>query len=313
MAIFQDKRELNSQERYVGMDKVKGWKKTALAVAGYKDDGTRNTWGHIFGALDPISDATVGRFAANQLTKGTDTGEVIKDTNDDYYKQKYDQFKFSGEVFKLVYGMGGGGNMGGDMSAVMGGDMSSMTGSGTPDMATTGIGDGISQGSTATAGGTEGISTGEINSDAAEEGLDSQAKKIGEGLTDSDLSDLFLSEDKEDEELEEYDWLKTDDNGNEYFLDNNGKRIYSEDLIEAEKAQRGASNQDEVDKQQKQKKEQERAKQVADIGGKIPLIGGVVESGANLYASSKNYLNEEEKESEKYKYKTAGDPGFNLL
>jgi len=284
MAIFQDTRELSKQDRYVGMNKVKGFKKTAMAALGYKDTGERNAWGQAMSVLNPLGDMTYGRLGANVLSKGTDTNEVIKDTNSEYYKQKYDQFKFAGEVAKTVmtFGKGGGGE-GNMLKSVMGGD-------GASNLAASGIGEGMA---------------GEIGADAVEEGLNNQADSIIDNKTDFELIDSL---DDDEEELDDLsDWLKTDESGNEYYVSEDGKRVYSSDLIEAEKQKRGTTNQEKVNN------EMSRAKKVANFGKDIPVIGGIVSSGANLYASSRNFANEEDREIEKYKYKTAKDPGFNLL
>ena len=114
MAIFEDNTELSRQERYIGMDKVKGLKKGALAVMGYKDTGERNAFGRtgipgtLFNGFD--------RLAAKGLTKGTDANKVLKKTDDEYISTALSKGKFLYESGKLAAtliagGAGGGGEV----------------------------------------------------------------------------------------------------------------------------------------------------------------------------------------------------------
>jgi hypothetical protein len=111
MAIFEDNRELARQERFVGMDKVDGWKKTALAVMGYKDTGEKNWWGKT-GLPGGLS-----RGISKSLAKGTDTAEVFKETDDEYAAAQMAKAKFGFEAAKAVVGLGGigGGSNAGNM------------------------------------------------------------------------------------------------------------------------------------------------------------------------------------------------------
>tara|TARA_R100000742_G_C4279640_1_gene104909 strand:+ start:3950 stop:4750 length:801 start_codon:yes stop_codon:yes gene_type:complete len=111
MAIFEDNRELARQERFVGMDKVDGWKKTALAVMGYKDTGEKNWWGKT-GLPGGLS-----RGISKSLAKGTDTAEVFKETDDEYAAAQMAKAKFGFETAKAVVGLGGigGGSNAGNM------------------------------------------------------------------------------------------------------------------------------------------------------------------------------------------------------
>ena len=55
MAIFQDTRDLDRQERYVGMNK--SGNKIGLALMGYKDTGERNKFGQIMSVINPLAPA----------------------------------------------------------------------------------------------------------------------------------------------------------------------------------------------------------------------------------------------------------------
>lgn len=103
MALFQDTRELSRQAQHVGMDKVTGFRKTAMSALGYKDDGTFK------GGYETIG----GRLLAGQLSKGSDAKEVLKETRDEFWAKKGSQAKFAFETAKLATTMGVGGGAGG--------------------------------------------------------------------------------------------------------------------------------------------------------------------------------------------------------
>ena len=70
MALFTDTAELNRQERHRNFRKTTGNKKVALSMLGYKDDGTKNTFGNIIGS------GIGGHLLAKSIATG-DTKDVI--------------------------------------------------------------------------------------------------------------------------------------------------------------------------------------------------------------------------------------------
>ncbi len=81
MAIFTDTRELNRQASTDHLDRVKGLDKTALAVLGYKDDGTRNAWGKINPMIGGIGTNKLAQTVIGKNSEtGTDTLAALKGT-----------------------------------------------------------------------------------------------------------------------------------------------------------------------------------------------------------------------------------------
>ena len=77
MAIFEDTRELKTQKKVRQFDKQTGWKKNVMAVAGYSDDGTKNTWGKI-NPLNYAAPALTGSIA-DAASGGSDAKKVISE------------------------------------------------------------------------------------------------------------------------------------------------------------------------------------------------------------------------------------------
>lgn len=137
MAYFQDKSELSRQKRYVGMDKAKGLKKMGLSVMGYKDDGSRNSWGKAggIGLITGTIGATFGgkagfmvgkqigdissRVAATQFAKGSDVSEVMRETQDEYASKKLAESKFMYDAYSPLSGAMSGGGGGVDLAGMV--------------------------------------------------------------------------------------------------------------------------------------------------------------------------------------------------
>lgn len=117
MAIFTDSRELSRQARNREFDRIKGWRKGAMAILGYKDDGSLNTWGKITGVTGT---RIPQRIIANQLAKGSDAKEVLKSTNDEFIANELARGKFAFDVAKTAITLGAGGGAGGASSAASG-------------------------------------------------------------------------------------------------------------------------------------------------------------------------------------------------
>lgn len=127
MAIFRYNEELDAKGSRVAPNKVKGWKKTALAIMGYKDTGERNQWGKISSIL-PNPVGTVAKHQiAKGLAKGTDTGKVLKETQDENLAMGMSQLKTGIEAGKLL--MGGGLGLGGGVGIASAGALGTGTGS----------------------------------------------------------------------------------------------------------------------------------------------------------------------------------------
>jgi len=274
MAIFQDNRELSKQERFIGMDKVKGFKKGALAVMGYKDTGERNAWGRT-GIPGMMGMATVGgsRQLAKGLAKGTDANKVMKKTDDEWLSAGVAKGKFMYESGKLAATLIAGG---------AGGDMVGKTTK--PNLATTEIGEAATTVST----------TSEVGSDIA-------TSTAGENLMkEVDGQNLQTAKDNSISAAEEIIGTKTDGEllagMDEGAISKEGKKLTLEEIEAAKKL-----------------KKEEQFKKATNMLDKVPLIGGVASSGLELIAAQKNYTQEAKKEAQVFKEMTAKDSRFNLL
>jgi len=303
MAIFEDNRELSRQERYIGMSKVKGFKKGALAVMGYKDTGERNAWGRT-GIAGTLGMATAGgsRLLAKSLAKGTDANKVMKKTDDEWLSTGMAKGKFMYESAKLtakLMGMAAGGGVGGGVGDVGGGDIGSMG----SDLATAGVGDvgggidtvgGDLGGDIISSGGSSLVSeASDISTSTAGEQLSKQVSGMGTQIAkDESISEAErITGNKTDSEL-----LQGMD---EEAVSEDGEELTEEELTEEEK--------------RKEKEKKEKREKRNKMLSKVPLVGGVASSGLELIAAQKNYTQEAKKEAQVFKEMTAKDSQFNLL
>lgn len=217
MAIFEDTRELSRQQRHVGMDKMKGGRKVLAATMGYKDTGEKNWWGKI-GGMETIgavggfiiggpAGAVVGqqamdatsRLVATQASKGSDANQVFKETHDEWGAAALSKLKFGGEAASMALNLPG--SKGGE-----GAKKAFLASTGAPtdgDIASSTAGQNL---------------TNEISKQGTQQAIDSTNSNVNnllKGKTDSQLLNEFGEEDFE--ELEELDFIKTDDKG-EYVL-----------------------------------------------------------------------------------------------
>tara|TARA_B100000767_G_scaffold275677_1_gene314231 strand:- start:2639 stop:3496 length:858 start_codon:yes stop_codon:yes gene_type:complete len=285
MAIFEDNRELSTQKKHVGMDKVKGFKKTLLSVMGYKDTGERNAWGRT-GIAGTLGMATAGgsRLLAKGLAKGSDAHQVMKETDDEYLSAGLAKGKFLYESGKAVASLIVPGAEGAE-SLMKGGKTST-----TPDLATTPINK------------TSNIADSTAGQNLANM-ITQQSNQDTQDVVSSNVDSIIGK--KSDSEL-----LKS--MGDNYMLDDSGEKIYKDGFggIVEDMTQEEYDAKTLADKQAKRKKQQEQTSNLLD---KIPVIGGVASSGLELVAAQKNYTQEAEKEAMKFKRKTASETAFNLL
>ena len=299
MAIFQDNRELSKQERFIGMDKVKGFKKSALSVMGYKDTGERNAWGKT--GIPGMMGMGFGRLAAKGLTKGTDANKVMKKTDDEWLSTGIAKGKFiyeSGKLAAKLIAGGMGGGAGGEVAkARMGNTATTAT-------TTSGIGSDIV--------GSEGGNLGndllgsDIATSTAGENLTNQiANQSIEKAKNESFSDAEkIAKNKTDGEL----LSSIGDSEDEYMIDSSGNKVLKKDsTVDVED-----QTLEEIEAAKKLKKE-EQYKKTTKMLDKVPLIGGVASSGLELIAAQKNYTQEAKKEAQVFKEMTAKDSRFNLL
>ena len=299
MAIFEDNRELSRQERYIGMDKVKGFKKGALALMGYKDTGERNALGKtgLFG--NPL-----GRLGAKSLAKGSDAHQVMKETDDEYLSAGLAKAKFMYESGKLAAKLIAGGTGGVGGTGKVGGEV----GGATPDLATTGIGDAANMsGDIVSSGGSNLASDvvgSNISTSTAGEALTKQLARqnIPKAIEESNSNADLITGNKTDSEL--VNGMGKDD----YIIDSSGNKILNKDSdVDVED-----QSLEEIEEAEKLKKEENKKKRNKMLS-KVPLIGGVASSGLELIAAQKNYTQEAKKEAQVFKEMTAKDSQFNLL
>tara|TARA_B100000768_G_C11250705_1_gene363986 strand:- start:74 stop:940 length:867 start_codon:yes stop_codon:yes gene_type:complete len=288
MAIFEDNRELSTQKKHVGMDKVKGFKKTLLSVMGYKDTGERNAWGRT-GIAGTLGMATAGgsRLLAKGLAKGSDAHQVMKETDDEYLSAGLAKGKFLYESGKAVASLIVPGAEGAEgAEGLMKGGKTSTT----PDLATTPINK------------TSNIADSTAGQNLANM-ITQQSNQDTQDVVSSNVDSIIGK--KSDSEL-----LKS--MGDNYMLDDSGEKIYKDGFggIVEDMTQEEYDAKTLADKQAKRKKQQEQTSNLLD---KIPVIGGVASSGLELVAAQKNYTQEAEKEAMKFKRKTASETAFNLL
>ena len=295
MAIFEDTRELSRQERYVGMDKGKGWRKTALAFMGYKDTGEKNWFGKT-----GIPSSVTTRFLSNQLSKGSDAEKVFKETNDEWAAAELAKLKFAAEVAAVVVGgaaAAGAGGAGGSAAAgkaAVAGKAASQSGNAIPSGATPPINATGQGGNVDIASSTAGQNlTNEVSKQKTQQEIgntDGNVNKLLEGKTDAELIEGLGETENPDGTLnmEEYkkrgiDWDKLSDEEKELLK--------------------------KVEKQKKKQKNQERLEKTADLLNNVPLVG----SGLDLVAKNRAVTKAAEEEAKIYKMKTAKDTQFNLL
>ena len=300
MAIFEDTRELSRQQRHIGMDKVKGWKKTALAIMGYKDTGEKNLWGKT-----GIPSSPTTRLLSKQLSKGTDTQKVFKETDDEWAAAELAKLKFAAEIAAVVAG----GSAGGAQGATMAGKAASQSGNSIPSGATTPINPTSQSGNYDIASSSAGQNlTNEISKQGTQGAIDSTNSNVNnllKGKTDSQLLNEFGEEDFE--ELEELDFIKTDEKG-EYVLHEDGTKTYTDDLMEQDR-EILLKNEKRKRRQKRKEKSQEGLEQTVDLLNNTPIIG----SGLDLVAKNRATTLAAEEEANIYKNKVASESQFNLL
>lgn len=134
MAVFNRNEELTRQAQRIGMDKVKGGRKVAMAMLGYKDDGTKNLWGKINpGQLTPGYN-TLSNIAARGLSKGTDTNAVLKEQTDEALGTDMAALNFAKQVATTVGTGGAGGSLGSVFGSGKMGKLGSVMGIGKKDL-----------------------------------------------------------------------------------------------------------------------------------------------------------------------------------
>jgi len=117
MAIFQDQRELERQKQPLKFKKQTGWKKTAMAALGYKDDGTKNTFGKYFGH----GNVALDYYAPKALAKGSDSEKVIESSKSEQWERQFSTAKFASNFVGGGMGGGSGSGAGGGMMSKAGG------------------------------------------------------------------------------------------------------------------------------------------------------------------------------------------------
>ncbi len=283
MAIFEDTRELSRQQRHVGMDKVTGWKKTALAMMGYKDTGEKNWFGKT-----GIPNSLTTRFLSNQLSKGSDAEKVLKETNDEWAAAELAKLKFAGEVAAVVAGASAAAGAGGAGGSAAAGKAASQSGNAifsgaTPPINATGQG-----GNVDIASSTSGLNL--------QKRLDSEETGIAkEGL---DISVDNIIGNKSDREL-------LNSVGKDYMIDSSGNKVYKKNFDD----EIVDDLTDEEIKARKKAKRQERLEKTVDLLGNTPLLG----SGLDLVAKNRATTLAAEQEADIYKNKVASESQFNLL
>lgn len=129
MALFTDKRELARQAEYVPMETATGARKVGLAVLGYKDDGSLNTWGKI-NEYSPSPTHGLRNLGAQALSeKDKDYAKVIKGGSGDSWTQDLNSINFAWQAFKTYLTMGGSLATGGSDVASAGATATPATGS----------------------------------------------------------------------------------------------------------------------------------------------------------------------------------------
>jgi len=275
MAIFNDTRELSTQKRHVGMNRMTGFRKQVAALAGYKDDGTKNWWGKIGGTKylgTGIVGESIQRGVGQWASKGSDANQVFKETNDEFFQSKLAEVNMNLEGAKLAAKIAGGVPEGGD---VAGGNV------GTGDVST--MSDGAEGGSGI---GTEGMSGSE--SSISTENLNNYLGKKGRDLIEDQINKTSekLSGNKTDKEL-------------------------VKDLTEEEEED-GVTDVDEeaLKKKNKFTKSNEKFKKFTD---KIPAAGKFLSTMSQYRTSYLNLENEADRISSNLKRKTAKENEFNYL
>jgi hypothetical protein len=100
MALFTDTRELDRQGRNRMLKPVKGWKKTALSVLGYKADGTKNWFGNTIGTGNVLTDHYVPKWIAG---KDSDVGQVIDSAESENWSKQINTAKLALNVHLLEH------------------------------------------------------------------------------------------------------------------------------------------------------------------------------------------------------------------
>jgi hypothetical protein len=291
MAIFQDTRELSRQKTHVGMDKMKGGRKVLAAAMGYKDTGEKNWWGRVGGPetigavggfiIGGPAGAVVGqqamdaatRVVATQASKGSDANKVFKETHDEWGAAALAKLKFGTEVVSLTSG-GKAGKSSKGGKAPTGGDIASSTAG--KNLANLADKQGTQQ-----------------TMDSAASNVDKMLK----GKTDSEVVNEV------GEDLEELDFIKTDDKG-EYILHEDGTKTYTDDLMEQDKRILKQK-----ERRKRKEKRQEQLEETVDLLGNTPLLG----SGLDVVAKNRATTLAAEQEADIWKNKTAAEAQFNLL
>jgi hypothetical protein len=299
MAIFEDTRELSRQQRHVGMDKMKGGRRALAATMGYKDTGEKNWWGKIGGpeAIGAVGGFIIGgpagavvgqqamdaatRVVATQASKGSDANQVFKETHDEWGAAALSKLKFGAEAASMALNLPG--SKGGE-----GAKKAFLASQGAPtdgDIASSTAGKNL---------------TNEIAKQGTQDTIDSTTSNVDkmlEGKTDAEV----LNEVGED--LEELDFIKTDDKG-EYILHEDGTKTYTNDLMEQDKRILKQK-----ERRRRKEKRQEGLEKTVDLLGNTPLLG----SGLDVVAKNRATTLAAEQEADIYKNKAASEPQFNLL
>jgi len=126
MSVFTSTRELGTQQQTRNFKVQTGWKKHAMALAGYKASGEKNWWGKWVGAT-PIAKNIAGKH----LAEGSDAEEVIASQTGAELKHQFGTASFAASFLGGIGGGGGDAASTGTKGASSGGGMFAKAGQGT--------------------------------------------------------------------------------------------------------------------------------------------------------------------------------------
>lgn len=106
MALFTDRLDQSRQAERIQRVGVTGKKARQLRQLGYNEFGEKTAWGKVMGTINPLGDAAA-RKKVQGITKGTQTGDSIKESNNEYFSAKGSHLKFGAEAAKTLIGLGG--------------------------------------------------------------------------------------------------------------------------------------------------------------------------------------------------------------
>jgi len=275
MAVFNKNEELARQQVRIAPERAKGLKKIGMAATGFSDDGTRNTWGKISNYIPGMTAGQQlwGRAIAGKASK-SDYAATMKAGDKDAANKLVQDVKLAVEVGKTVAtaGAGGGGGIsggaGGAGGALGGGsDIASkaMGGSGEiPSMSTGGISGGIS----------------------GEDAL----KQFQESGGNMENLEAFKDFDKGAKETK-YKNTRDAVDGEVGDLLSKGSDM-SKDNLQSSPTEGG-----------KYDKAINTTEKIGELGGNVPVAGGIIEAGAGSVAAGIAYDSSIEEKSKEFQNK----------